>query len=337
MPELVEREAVAKVQDLAPEFANAESRKYPFTSSVRKGAPIDNALLTYPVEKYEVPNNNGAVDEADPQTFENPSAGDAELSVRVHTWERAAKIGGHAVTFVKQASITPRNVVAKKIAKKLVELKGDVEFTFLGDQESQVDTGAVGNKTRGLGKWISNGAQTHYAVDANYRTPANSIDASTTTANYTDDTILTPMASAYGEHGDAECAITIWAGATWKKTLGRFTFYSRNVSNYTAVRNFNQTALDKIVLGKVDMLETDYGNAAVRMSRFISTANDHTSAASKLLALGIIDDLVETRWSATPYAEKLAKTSRSEKFLVTGTAALAVLNPKPFMAWRPGS
>ena len=27
----------------------------------------------------------------------------------------------------------------------------------------------------------------------------------------------------------------------------------------------------------------------------------------------------------------------SIEFLVTGTGALAVLNPKPFMAWRPGS
>lgn len=337
MPELVEREAVAKVQDLAAEFANAESRKYPFTSAVRKGAPPDNAHLEYPVEKYDAPNTNAAVDEADPQTYENPSAGDAVLDARVHTWERAVRIGGHAVTFVKQAGITPRNVVAKKIAKKLVELKGDVELTLLGDQESQVDNGIVGNKTRGLGKWIQSTAQTHYPVDSNYRTPSGSIDSSTALADYTDQTILGPMQSAYGEHGDPEAAITIWAGVSWKSTLNRFTFYSRNVSNMTAVRQFNQNVADKLVMGKVDMLETEYGNATVRLSRFINASGDHTSAASKRLALGVVDELVETRWSAQPYSEKLAKTGRNEKFLVTGTGALAVLNPKPFMAWRPGS
>lgn len=334
---LVERDAVAKVQDLASEFANAESRKYPFTSAVRKGAPPDNALLEYPVEKYDTPNTNGAVDEADPATYENPSSGDATLNARVHTWERAARIGGHAVTFVKQSGITPRNVVAKKIAKKLVELKGDVELTFLGDQESQVDNGSVGNKTRGLGKWISSSAQTHYPVDSNYRTPAASIDSSTAIADYTDQTITEVMKSAYGEHGDPEAAITIWAGATWKSTLNRFTFYSRNVSNMTAVRQFNQQVADTIRTGKIDFLETEFGTAAVRLSRFINASGDHTSAASKRLALGTIDELVESRWSAQPYAEKLAKTGRNEKFLVTGTGALAVLNPKPFMAWRPGS
>lgn len=335
--DLVDREAVGKVQDLSQEFVNAESRKYPFTSSVRKGEPPVNAQLEYPVEKYDTPNTNAAVDEADPVTYQNPSDGDAMLYARVHTWERAVRIGGHSITFTHQAGITPRNIVAKKIAKKLVELKGDCELTFLGDQESQVDTGLVGNKTRGLGKWISSSAQSHYAVDANYLTPSASIDASTATDAYTDAIVLNVLKSSYGVHGDPEAGMTIWAGATWKQTLGRFTFYSRNVSNYTAVRQFNQSGTDKIVLGKVDMLETDFGNPVVRLSRFINASGDHTSAASKLLALGVIDDLVETRWAKQPYAEKLAKTGRNEKFLVTATAALCVLNPKPLFAWRPGS
>jgi hypothetical protein len=335
--ELVDRDAVGKVQDLSNEFVNAESRKYPFTSSVRKGAAPINAQLEYPVEKFDNPNTNGAVDEADPTTYQDPSSGDSMLYARVHTWERAVRIGGHSVTFTNQAGITPRNVVARKIAKKLIELKGDVELTYLGDQESQVDTGVVGNKTRGLGKWISATAQTHYPVDSNYLVPSASIDATTATADYTDATILEPLKSSYGVHGDPEAAMTIWAGATWKQTLGRFTFYSRNVSNYTQVRQFNASSMDKIVLGKVDMLETDFGSPIVRLSRFINASGDHTTAASKRIALGQIDDLIETRWAAAPYAEKLAKTGRNEKFLVTGTGALCVMNPKAFFAWRPGS
>lgn len=335
--ELVDRDAVGKVQDLASQFANAESRKYPFTSAVRKGEPPHNAHLEYPVEKYDTPNTNGAVDEADPQTYQNPSDGDANLDARVHTWERAVRIGGHAVTFTAQAGITPRNVMAKKIAKKLIELKGDCELTFLGDQESQADNGVVGNKTRGVGKWVSATAQNHYPVDPNYLVPAASIDSSTTTDSYTDATVINVLKSAYAQHGDPEIGMTIWAGATWKQTLSRFTFYSRNVSNYTAVRYFMQGPTEKVSLGKVDMLETDFGNPSVRLARFINASGDHTTATSKLLALGVIDDLVETRWAAQPYAEKLAKTGRNEKFMVTATGALAVLNPKPLFGWRPGS
>jgi PAS domain-containing protein len=44
------------------------------------------------------------------------------------------------------------------------------------------------------------------------------------------------------------------------------------VSNFTAVRAFNQSTTDTIKLGKVDMLETDFGNPSVRLSRFINNA-----------------------------------------------------------------
>jgi len=81
----------------------------------------------------------------------------------------------------------------------------------------------------------------------------------------------------------------------------------------------------------------DFGSPVVRLSRFINLSGDHTSATSKLVAIGVIDELVETRWAAQPYAEQLAKTGRNEKFLVTATGALVVTNPKPFMRWQPGS
>ena len=337
MPALVERDVVAKVQDLSNQFDNAKSFAFPFMSRVPKGSAPKQSKLTYAVEKYDAADTSGAIDEAEPSNFENPSAGDAEVDVRIQIWEKAVSIGGLATTTTHQAGITPRNVVAKKIAKKLIELKRNCEVTLLSDNESQIETGNVGNKTRGLGKWISATAQTHYAVDSNYLVPAASIDTSTTTADYTDATVLNVLKSSYGVHGDPEAAMTIWAGATWKQTLGRFTFYTRNVSNFTAVRQFNTTSTDRIVLGKVDMLETDFGSPVVRLSRFVNASGDHTSATSKLLALGIVDDLVETRWAAQPYAEKLAKTGRNEKFLVTATAALACTNPKALFAWRPTS
>src|SRR6185295_6004570 len=128
---LVERDAVGKTQDLAEAFVNAEKRKLPFTSAVRKGAAPVNAQLEYPVEKYDDPNTNGATDEADPKKYENPREGDALLYARIQTWERAGRVGGHATTFVHQAGVTPKNVLAKAIAKKLVELKTDMELTFL--------------------------------------------------------------------------------------------------------------------------------------------------------------------------------------------------------------
>jgi len=327
---LVERDSTGKVQDLADEFVNAEKRMLPFTSAVPKGSAPINAQLEYPVEKFASPQTEGAGDEADPVVYENPRQDDGLLYARVQTWERAARVGGHALTFMNLAGVTPRNVIAKAVAKKLVELKTDMEVTMLGDNESQAETSAiVPNKTRGLGKWIQLAAQNHYPVPAMYRPPAASIDA-TTMANTTDATITAVAESMYTQHGDSEMDIDVWCGSGFKKNLGRITFYQKTDAALTSVRRFNQDAGDDVILGKVDVLLTDFGTFKIRLDRWINTAGDPTSALSKLLAYACPMRHLELRMSETPYMLPLARTGRNQKFLVTGTGALAVLNPLPF-------
>lgn len=337
MSALVEREAVAKKQDLSKEFVNAKAFKFPFMSSVPKGPKPENALLEYAVEKYADPITTGAVDEADPDGFVSGSEGDAVLNARVHTLELAVRIGGHATTFVHQSGITPRNVVAKKIAKKLMELKRNGEVVCLGDGESQVDNGTVGNQTRGLVKWAQSTVQSHYPVDTNYLTPAGSIDASTALADYTDETITAVAESQFGETGDENAENVIFAGSRWKRNLSRISFYTRNVTNMTCVRQFNQQVKDTVVMGKVDFLETDFCNFQVRLSQHINASGDPTSAASKRLAVGGPLEYLQLRFAEQPYSEALAKTGRNEKFLVTTTFALAVTNPRVLVKWAPGS
>lgn len=334
---LTERDSVAKKQDLADEFVNAEKRSLPFTSSVPKGTMPHAAQLEYPVEQYDPPKTDGASDEGDPEKYENPRQGDGLLYARMQTWERAARIGDDVLTYAQLGGVTPRQQKAKAIAKKLVELKTDMETTFLSDRESVAAAGVINNQTRGLGKWVQATAQSHYPVPAGYLTPAASIDASTATADYTDQTITAVAESMFTQHGDQEADIDVWCGSTWKRKLGRITFYQKTESNMTNVRRFNQTELDEVQLGKVDVLATDYATFRVRVSRWINASSDPTSAASKLLALACPMRMVELRMAATPYSLPLARTGRNEKFLVAGTGALAVLNPLPFGAWRPGS
>ena len=229
-------------------------------------------------------------------------------------------------------------MIVKAVAKKLVELKRDAEVVFLSDNESQADNGTVGNETRGLVKWASSSAQSHYPVPTAYLTPSGSIDSSTALADYTDETITAVAESQYSEHGNSSTENVIFAGSRWKRNLGHnLTMYSRNISNQTSVRHFEQNVKDTIVMGKVDMLETDFGNYEVVLSQHINTGLDPTTAASKRLAVGTPMEYVELAWSDKPNMQKLAKTGRSEKFLVTATAMLCHLNPKVLCKWAPGS
>lgn len=335
---LVERDSTGKVQDLAEEFVNAEKRMLPFTSSVPKGSAPIAAQLEYPVEAFDTPNTNGAGDEADPVKYENPREGDGLLYARIQTWERAVRIGGSATTFTHLAGITPRNVVAKAIAKKLVELKTDMELTMLGDNDAQLETSATTpNKTRGLGKWITATAQTVYPVPAAYLTPTGSINSSTTSGDYNDSTITSVAESMFTKHGDSEMDIDVWAGSSWKKNLGRITYYQKVDSGLTSVRRFVSDSLDEVQLGKVDVLATDFGTFKVRLSRWINASGDNTTTASKLLAYACPMKYLELRMSEQPNMIPLARTGRNTKFLVTGTGALANLNPLVFGKFAPGS
>jgi hypothetical protein len=105
----------------------------------------------------------------------------------------------------------------------------------------------------------------------------------------------------------------------------------------TQVRRFNQELGDDIVMGKVDVLATDFGTFRVRLSRWINTGGDPTSATSKLLAVAVPSKYVELRMSETPNMLPLARTGRNQKFLVTGTGALAVTNPLALGKWAPSS
>lgn len=337
MSTLVDRDAVAKVQDLADEFDNAKSVNFPFMSRVKKGKAPMNAKMTYAVEKYDAPKVSGAVDEAEPEDFENPSEGDAELDVRVHVFERAVRIGGLATTVTHQSGITPRNVVAKKVAKKLIELKRDCEVVMLGDNESQVDNGTVGNETRGLVRWAQATAQSHYPVPSDYLTPAASIDASTALADYVDDTITAVAESQYNETGNEDEENVLFAGSRFQRNLDRITYSVKTEASRTNVRHFNQNVTNKVTLGKVQMLETSFGDMEVQLSQHINTGGDPTSAASKRLAVGGPLSNMEIRWADAPNMIPLAKTSRSTKFLVNATGALVVMNPKKLMKFAPGS
>lgn len=335
MSTLVERQQIGKKQDLADAFVNADQRALPFTSAVRKGKPPIATQLEYPVERFATPTTTGAVDEADPDAYRDPSAGDAMLLARVQTWEIATRVGGLAMTTTEQAGITPRNIVAKRIAKTLIELKRSMELTVLGDNESASDNGITGNQTRGLGRWIQSTAQSNLPVDSAYRTPSTSIETATAIADYTDNTFTGVFQSMYDQHGRGDLAFDLWTGSTFKRGLGRITFYSRNETNMTQVRRFNTDSLDTVQMGKVDVLETDFGTANVRLSQFINVSGDHTSANSKRLAYAVPDEFVEMRFSDQPNTIELARTGRNMKFLVTATGALAVTNPLPLGKFAP--
>ena len=336
MATLVERDAVAKVQDLSDQFDNAKSFAFPFMSRVPKGSAPKQAYMIYAVEKYDTASTAGVVDEAEPENFENPSDGDAELSVRIQIWEKAVSIGSLATTTTQQAGITPRNVVAKKVAKKLIELKRNCEVTHLSDNESQAEGSGLPNKMRGYVRWAQATAQSHYPVSTAYLTPSASI-STTAIASIDDSTITGVMKSQFDNVGNENEENVLFTGSTLKQAFDRLTFSTRDVSNRTTVRRYNQNVSNTVSLGSTKVLETGFGDIEIALSQHINASGDPTTDASKRLGVGGPLDNLEIRWSDAPNMIPLAKTSRSTRFIVTATGTLAVKNPLKLIKFAPSA
>lgn len=334
---LVERNAVAKPRDLAWEFSNADRKKTPFSSSLSKGPKPTNMLMEYPAEQFAAPALGGVMDEADAGTPVNPRDNDRVISARAQIWEKVGALGGLAQTVLQTAGVVPKQQLTKAIAKKMVELKRNVELTYLSDQDSRPEAGTDSYLTRGMGSWISSTAQSDLPVDALYRTPAGSI-STTALASYTDDTIVDVFQSMHTQHGDTAAEFDIWAGSLWKKTVGRLTVYNTSEAGKDSVRQYTQEQKDTTLrLGKVDVLETPFGTGVIRLCNFINTGGDHTTAASKSLAYAVLPEMVEERVVEESNPQMLGKTGRGQKFLVTRTAALACLNPLPLGKFAPAA
>lgn len=332
---LVERNAVAKPRDMAWEFTNADRKKTPFSSSLSKGPKPTNMLMEYPAENFATPVLGGVVDEADAGTAVNTRDNDRMIQVRGQIWEKVGHVSDLAQTVLQTAGVLPKQQLAKAIAKKMVELKRNVELTYLSDQDSQPETGANPYLTRGMGSWISSTAQGDLPVDALYRTPAGSISTAALAA-YTDDTIVDVFQSMHTQHGDSAAEFDVIAGSLWKKTVGRLTVYNTSEAGKDSVRQYTQEQKDTTLrLGKVDVLETPFGTGVIRLNNFINTGGDHTTTASKSLAYAVLPEMVEERVVKEIYVKNLGATGRGDKFLVARTAALAVKNPLALGKFAP--
>jgi hypothetical protein len=335
MPQLIERDAIAKRQDLSDVIHVADMKKTPFFNAVKKGTKPTNTLVEWPVDAYPTPTTAGAVDEADVQSFEDMSSPAAVLQGRIQIWERKPKVSRLAVIASNQAGVGVRQAYAKSLAKALIAIVRDIELTALGDNDSFLGTASKGFQTRGVGKWISSSAQTDLPVPEAYRPKAAAIYTGAI-ADLADDSLIAVLQAIYDETGDADMQLMGFAGSVAKSRVSKLTAYAKTEANYTAIRRYNSPNADTINQ-KVDVLDTDFGQVVLRLSSFINTGGDHTTTASKRRAHFLNMDTISMRFAEAPNATELANGGGGRRALVQAIGCLEVGNPLHLGGLQPAS
>lgn len=275
--------------------------------------------MEWQVDAFAAASTAGTVDGTDVSSYDNPAVNRAVLSMYGQSFRRNLRISPLALEISNVAGLA-KDELAAGIARRLVEVKRDMEATFLSANACQLDNGTVPYLTRGLGKWISGsaGKDTVLPVPDAYCTPAASINTTATTAGLTDANVQDVLTGIYGQTGTIQ-GYEMFCGTTLKRAFTNLLVNAVTVANNpTGIRTFTQNVEDKTFISAIDVFQGDFGQVTLHPDTFMPDQKD-----GYILPM----DMVEIRYGMMPTITELPDAGGGPARLVSAFAALICKNP----------
>jgi hypothetical protein len=325
-------------EDLADYIAIVDAKSTPFVSMAPKGRDIGNMQFSWQVDNYGAPVLAGVVDGTDVTvaSASNPVVNRTRLNNYGQAFRRDLRIGFIAET-QDVAGVTDE--LANGIAKKLVEIKRDMESTFMcTNQAAQADNGSTNAYLTGsLGNWLNstNASNIGACASGSPFLPASGAVDTTASASFTEATaqnVLTAIYGATGTFRDYDCIL----GTTLKRAFTNLTASGTTVtlnSNSiaaTSVRTFNQDLSSDTFKASIDLFEGDFGRLILHPSTFLGGKNSTSLSAQAFKGYVIPMDMVEVRYAKLPQVKDLPDAGGGPARLVEAIAGLVVKNPSGF-------
>ena len=325
-------------EDLADYIAIVDAKSTPFVSMAPKGRDIGNMQFSWQVDNYGAPVLAGVVDGTDVTvaSASNPVVNRTRLNNYGQAFRRDLRIGFIAET-QDVAGVTDE--LANGIAKKLVEIKRDMESTFMcTNQAAQADNGSTNAYLTGsLGNWLTstNASNIGACASGSPFLPASGAIDTTAAASFTEATaqnVLTAIYSATGTFRDYDCIL----GTTLKRAFTNLTasgttqVVNANAIAATSVRTFNQDLSSDTFKSSIDLFEGDFGRLILHPTTFIGGKNGTALSAQATKGYVIPMDMVEVRYAKLPQVKDLPDAGGGPARLVEAIAGLVVKNPSGF-------
>lgn len=325
-------------EDLADYIAIVDAKSTPFVSMAPKGKDIGNMQFSWLVDNYGAPVLQGVVDGTDVTvaSASNPVTNRTRLNNYGQAFRRDLRIGFIAET-QDVAGVTDE--LANGIAKKLVELKRDMESTFMcTNQAAQADNGSTNAYLTGsLGNWLTstNASNIGACASGSPFLPASGAVDTTASASFTEATAQNVLTAVYGNTGtfrDYDCIL----GTTLKRAFTNLTasgvtqVANANSIAATSVRTFNQDLSADTFKASIDIFEGDFGRLILHPSTFIGGKNSTSLSAQAYKGYVIPMDMVEVRYAKLPQVKPLPDAGGGPGRLVEAIAGLVCKNPSGF-------
>jgi hypothetical protein len=324
---LLERNQIGKREQLANVIAVVDQRNTPVQTMVPKGEAITNTLMEWQCDDFEDPNQDmAAEDGVDVETFSNASENRAVVSTRAMKIRDSAMVSDLADAVSEVAGLSDGEK-AQSIRKKLKRLARARESFLCSDLDSQAGDAGVPYRGRGLGAWIQVAAQADLPVNANYRPPAASIDA-TPMATFFEGTLQAVQESIYTVTGEVS-DMDLVCGSTLRRTIsGLTTRVSAATNTFSQIRTYNTDF--KGMLGTVvTQFDGDFGKINIHPSLFMAHPNFGGSAAAQLRRGYLLKMTnLSMHHKRMPRVKELEDRGGGPRFLVDEIVGWKVLNPK---------
>ena len=366
-----------KREDLADYISLIDAKDTPFSSMAPKGKDLGNMYHRWSADVYEGATSEGFLDGKDavsaPHTdntagnvFGNDGGvvsgtpnestthgANKEVLVMNHARQRD-ELANYAQYFRRATKVSPlaaevtnpvggKNLLAQGVAKKTVELKRDMEKTFLSNNVPKKEASAQPYKTRGMGSWIANSPTAgDAAVPAAYDTPAGSIKdsgtgnaAAVTTDLITETAIQDILESIYGVTGSVR-SYDLICGAKVKRAFTNLTATGTtqdatpdaNGIAATQVRTFNQELGSTSFKNTITVFEGDFGTLNIHVDNFVPD-----TATGYIIPL----EMTEVRYGMLPRVQDVPNSGSGEGRIIEACASLVVKQPQGFGKFAPAA
>lgn len=325
-------------QDLSDLIAVVDAKTCPVVSMAKKGSEPINPLTQWQADSYGTPTLAGVLSNSDitDANYEDQAANRVLLSARIQKFRRVPSVDDLAQNVSEVAGVGKKREMARAVTRSLEMLKRDMEATFCSNQESREQSGANAYLTRGLGRWIQNGAQSDLPVNAAYRTPAASV-LTTAPSALTETAVQGLLQSLFLQTGKVQ-SYSLVCGPALKRAFTGFTrtqFASTNVGS--SIRTLTQSAESNKITSTIDIFEGDFGSLELIPSLFMAADATGATATDEQLGRGyVLDmDMVELRYNRKPRYQELEDRGGGSRGIVDAICALCVKSPLALGKFAP--
>jgi hypothetical protein len=309
------------------------AKKFPLMAIIPKGPVVDTVHYEWPLDTYEDPTDNAAVDGTDITTFSNAQSNYSIVANRMQ-WFREKAMVGELAEVEAQAGI--KNKRGYAIKKKMEKLYRDIEAMLGSDNDVQVGTGSVPNKCRGIGKWLTTSLTTSgYAVGTDF-TPTSDQLITTATGSLAQSEVQTALQKTW-ERGNADDSdeYQLVCGGNLRARFTTFTSFASGTNTYATARFYSAEMSKKVIWATIDRFEGDFGRINLIPSHWNAHANVGGSSAVNLArGYALKPSKWELIWKWMPKIKPLPDGGGGERFMVHSYMGLRCLHPGANFAFK---